>query len=284
MQYGALVGMQAPAQSSVPPRPARRDAWPLPALAAWSLGWALYAGLRACDAPDAVALAAGVASGAVLSVLGGSRSRRFIIALGFPLSLLATGGAAGLPAWAWLLPLALLALAYPLNAWRDAPFFPTPARALDGLAALAPLPGGASILDAGCGLGHGLAALRRAYPAARLSGTEWSWPLALMARWRALPMTAEVRRGDMWADDWSGHDLVYLFQRPESLPRAVAKARSELKPGCWLASLEFEAAELTPQAVLTCDDGRPVWLYRTPFASRNESAAAAPSSSRPKRR
>jgi hypothetical protein len=48
-----------------------------------------------------------------------------LIAAGFPLSLALTG-AAGLPAWAWLVPLALLLLVYPLNAWRDAPLFPTP--------------------------------------------------------------------------------------------------------------------------------------------------------------
>mgnify|MGYP002128906692 CR=1 FL=1 len=52
--------------------------------------------------------------------------------------------------------------------------------ALRDLAAQAPLPAGAWVLDAGCGLGDGLKALREAYPAAQLHGLEWSWPLRWM--------------------------------------------------------------------------------------------------------
>jgi hypothetical protein len=57
---------------------------------------------------------------------------------------------------------------------------------------------------------------------------------------------------------------VYLFQRPESLPRALAKADAEMADGGWLASLEFEASGWRPHAVLRCPDGRPLWLYRLP--------------------
>ena len=61
--------------------------------------------------------------------------------------------------------------------------------------------------------------------------------------------------------------MVYLFQRPESMPRAVEKARAELKPGAWLVSLEFIAEELKPTAKLNSVEGKPVWLYRAPFKS-----------------
>ena len=57
---------------------------------------------------------------------------------------------------------------------------------------------------------------------------------------------------------------MYLFQRPESMARAAAKAQAELKPGAWLVSLEFEATTLQPDAVLTTVPGKPVWLYRQP--------------------
>jgi len=161
--------------------------------------------------------------------------------------------------------LLLLLLVYPLNAWRDAPLFPTPPGALQALATQAPLPAGAHILDAGCGLGHGLQALRRAYPAAQLDGLEWSWPLrglcALRCPW------ARVRQGDIWRADWSSYDMVYLFQRPESMARAAAKAGAELKAGAWLVSLEFAATALQPQAQLFCPDGRPLWLYQAPFTA-----------------
>ena len=71
------------------------------------------------------------------------------------------------------------------------------------------------------------------------------------------------------ARDWSRFALVYLFQRPESMARAAAKAAHELHPGAWLASLEFEIATLQPQLVLDSGDGRRVWLYRAPFRPRD---------------
>ena len=236
--------------------------WPLPALLVWGGAWMLFISLQGMGLTDWLALAVASALGVGLSVLARTWWRRAIIGLGFPLSL-ALSGMAALPAWAWLLPLMLLLLIYPLNAWRDAPLFPTPAHALRDLATTAPLPAGARVLDAGCGLGDGLKALREAYPQATLHGLEWSWPLrgvcALRCPW------ARIRQGDIWRADWSRYDLVYLFQRPESMARAVDKARTELQPGRWLVSLEFEATALKPSAVLKCADGRPVWLYQAPF-------------------
>jgi SAM-dependent methyltransferase len=242
-----------------------RRLWPLPALLVWASAWALFWGLQRLGLSAWAALAVATVLGVPGSLLAHTWWRRVLIGLGFPLSL-ALSGLAGVPAWAWLLPLALLLLIYPLHAWRDAPLFPTPAHALRELAALAPLPAGARVLDAGCGLGDGLKALRQAYPAARLEGVEWSWPLrglcALRCPW------ARVRRGDIWRADWSPYALVYLFQRPESLPRAVTRAQAQLRPGAWLVSLEFEAPSLQPQACLRCPDGRVVWLYQVPFQER----------------
>ncbi|MDE2617413.1 MAG: class I SAM-dependent methyltransferase, partial [Burkholderiales bacterium] len=220
-----------------------------------ALSLLLRAGLSTTDA-----LAASTLLGVFLSLQGGSWWRRLLIGFGFPLSLLLAGGLT-LPAWGWLLPLALLALIYPLNAWRDAPLFPTPVNALNELPGVAPLEPGARVLDAGCGLGHGLDALRQAYPLAELHGIEWSWPLLWLCAHRC--PWAQVERGDIWKADWSGYDLVYLFQRPESMPRAIEKAKAELKPGAWLVSLEFEALGLTAVAKLEGTQGKPVWVYRT---------------------
>jgi hypothetical protein len=239
--------------------------WPLPALLAWAAAWALFAGLIQWGVGAVVALALPTLAGVAASLWGNSWWRRLMIGGGFPLSLAVTGFA-GVPAWAWLLPLGLLMLVYPLNAWRDAPIFPTPKGALSELARFAPLPDdarGARVLDAGCGAGHGLRALRQAYPQAQLHGLEWSWPLrawcALVCPW------AQVRQGDMWAADWSGYALVYVFQRPESMPRAIAKARAELPAGAWLVSLEFEAVGVQAHAQTATPGGRMVWIYQAPF-------------------
>ena len=247
-----------------------RLVWPLPALLAWGACWALFAALSRLAAPASIALALATALGLALALPLGTRWRRLFVAAGFPLSLAASGLAAGLPAWAWLLPLAALLLLYPLNAWRDAPMFPTPPDALRGLAALAPLAAGARVLDAGCGLGDGLRELRREYPLATIDGIEWSWPLRLACalRCRFAQLKVQVQRGDLWAADWSRFDLVYLFQRPESMPRALEKARRELRPGAWLASLEFEVPGLRPSAALRGPGRKPVWLYRLPLSQR----------------
>ncbi len=235
--------------------------WPLPALLAWGAGWATMMGLlKTAALAPALAVVAGLAVAALPALFAATFWRRAIVAGGFPVSLLATGIGGVLPAWAWLLPLAALALAYPVTAWRDAPVFPTPRDALAGLDRHVALVPSASVFDAGCGLGHGLRALRAVWPLARISGVEWSWPLALATKLRC--PWARVTRGDMWRGSWAAHDLVYLFQRPESMARALAKADAEMRPGSWLVSLEFEAVGRRAHARMALASGRPVWIYR----------------------
>ena len=251
--------------------------WPLPAVLTWLAAWALAWALRAAGAPLWAALVLPTALGACAALLpwvATTAWRRVFVAGGFPLSVLALGlthgvggqGASAM-AWWWLAPLALLLLAYPRRAWRDAPVFPTPHGALAELTQHVKLPANARVLDAGCGMGDGLIELHRALPQARLEGVEWSALWRAVSAWRC--PWATVRRGDMWADDWSAYDLVYLFQRPETMPRAMDKARREMRPGSWLVSLEFEARDAEgrawqPVARWVLAGERPVWAYRIP--------------------
>ena len=253
---------------------ARGLPWPAPALLTWLTAWGLALLLRQQAPGLGLEGAFGLASALGLLAAVGLRQpgwvRRGLLAAGFPVSALASGWAGsllaagvsgpGLPAWAWLLALGLLLMAYPVRAWRDAPLFPTPRGALAGLQGLAQLAPGARVLDAGCGLGHGLLALREALPQARIEGIEWSWPLRIATAWRC--PWAQVRQGDMWRSSWQGLGLVYLFQRPESMVRAWTKAQAELAPGSWLASLEFEVPGQPADACLQAAAGKPVWLYR----------------------
>jgi hypothetical protein len=234
--------------------------WPIPAFLAWGTCWALFLGLFAAGTPPGLTLFLSTAFGAALGLAARSPWRRILVAAGFPLSLAVSGLAGGFPAWGWLAALALVALIYPVGAWRDAPLFPTPAGALAGLGEMVRLEPGARVLDAGCGLGAGLAELHRVWPAAHLHGLEWSWPLRLACGLRC-PF-ASIRRGDIWKEDWTGYDVVYMFQRPESMAPAADKARRELRPGAWLVSLEFEAPALGTSAVLRNIPGKPVWIYR----------------------
>ncbi len=245
---------------------ALRLPWPLPALLTWAASWALFLGATWLGLASGKALVMAVLAGVLVSLAGATVWRRLIMAAGFPMSLVASG-AAVVPDSIWLLLLALLLLLYPFKAWRDAPLFPTPSGALDGLPGHVLLPGGAWVLDAGCGLGDGLRALRAAYPQAQLHGLEWSWPLraacALRCPW------ARVRQGDIWRAPWHPYAMVYLFQRPESMGRAAAKAAAEMVDGAWLVSLEFPITGQAPDVQLQLADGRALWAYRLPFDRSN---------------
>lgn len=234
--------------------------WPLPALLTWGGGWGFFLACGAAGvAPLPALLAATLVAAALALLLVRGCWRRGLAAGGFPLSALALHGLALAP-WAWACLAVPLLLAYPLRAWRDAPYFPSPADAVLGLAGVVQPP--QRVLDAGSGLGHGLRALRRLWPQADVHGIESSPLLAALARWHCRGLRVTVARGDLWAADWAGFDGVYLFQRPESMPRAFAKAQRELKPGGWLASLEFEVPGIVPLACLEGPGRRPLYVYR----------------------
>ena len=253
--------------ASTPSRWRAAPPWPLPALLSWGASWGVFRLLPLQGFSLGLALLAGASVGVVLSLWGTSWWRKVVIAAGFPVSFALTLPLLGMgdfAPWVWLLPLAVMLLVYPMNAWADAPLFPTPAAALRALPGVAPLPVGARVLDAGCGMGHGLKALRSAYPQAQFYGLEWS---AVLRWWCALRLPwARVTRADIWLADWSSYDMVYLFQRPESMPRAVAKSAQELRAGAYMVSLDFEATQLIAHASYTAPNGKMVWIYQAPFA------------------
>ena len=243
--------------------------WPLPALAAWLSGWLLWHATPASW--DLVVSTLPVLIAMALARGPSCRTRRWTLGLGWVLSLwLLTGGDRLDPLW-WLGALALLLLAYPLSAWRDAPVFPTPLGALDGLPERLRLPERALVLDAGCGTGAGLRALRRTFPTAAHQGIERSLLLTVWARLRC--PWAVIFHGDIWQRSWSPYTLVYLFQRPESMGRAWEKARREMADGTWLVSLEFRIEGQRPHASWPLGQGRRLWLYRI---RRSSAARSSP--------
>jgi hypothetical protein len=236
--------------------------WPGLALAAWLAGWLVLGAGASVGWGGWPLLALAWAPSLALAFLVVGRWRRLIAACGLPAALLLQQGA---PAWAWLALAGVLLALYPVSAWRDAPLFPTPPDALTWLAPRLRLAPGARVLDAGSGLGHGLTALRRAFPQAHLEGVERSGLLVLACALRRR-VRARVRRGDLWAASWARYDLVYFFQRPESMAPAWRKACAEMRPGSWLLSLEFPVQGVTPthEAGPASGGGRRVFAYRVP--------------------
>lgn len=250
-------------QSDVPPW-----TWPLPVLVAWLGGWCVVWSASALGLPAGWALLLGVAPSLWAQARTRPGWRRWVVVSGLPVVLALTAGFSSVSPWAWLGVAGLLMCLYPIQAWRDAPFFPTPADALCGLPSVIRLADRSPVLDAGSGMGHGVLALHRAYPSARIVGVERSLGLVCISYLRILwrkrhgGERLQLRWGDMWAQPWGGFALVYVFQRPESMLRAWQKAHSEMSEGSWLVSLEFEVPAVSCFASVKCPDGRRLWIYR----------------------
>ena len=247
--------------------------WPLPAIGAWGCAWVTFVLLVQLRLPAWLAAAWALLAPAWVALQSAGWLRRSLVLAGFPLSSLVLGQSAAIPPWAWLFPLVALLAIYPVRAWRDAPVFPTTRGTLDGLAARLSLPAQARILDAGCGLGHGLRELQAQWPSARLDGVERSALLAMMATLRC--PYARVRSADMWAGSWAKVDLLYLFQRPESMPQAWQKACLEMRPGSWMVSLEFAVPGITADFEHQAPGHRRLWIYRIPGRSSGSTALVA---------
>jgi SAM-dependent methyltransferase len=166
------------------------------------------------------------------------------------------------PLWA-LVAFALLVLVYPVRAWRDAPVFPTGRRSLDPLI-WGPWSNAQKGLDLGCGLGHGLIALRGIAPQAQWTGVEMSFVLAFLCQLRC--SWARILRKDMWSLDWSEFDFVYSFQRPETMSRLWTKAQRELQPASWVISFQFAIPDQVPDWSAQNRDGQWLFAYKIPPA------------------
>ncbi len=79
---------------------------------------------------------------------------------------------------------------------------------------------------------------------------------------------AQVRQGDVLRADGSKYDMIYQFQRPDSMPRAVAQASAKLRSGTYLMSLEFEAQAMAPLGVLRTVANKHEWAYHMPRADK----------------
>jgi len=149
-----------------------------------------------------------------------------------------------------------------------APLYLTSGRAGRCIALLARRAGARRVADLGAGTGAATVAFARGAPEARIVAVELSPLLALVARVRTLRARerVEVRRGDIFAMDLRGFDLVYAFLSPAPMARLIAKARAEMRPGTLLVSNGFWADGAADARILKLRDrrGTEIFVYRLP--------------------
>lgn len=154
----------------------------------------------------------------------------------------------------WLIYIAL-ALALGSTAWAArsfAPWVPTWKKDLPRIFRLAQLQPGEVFYDLGCGNGKVVVYAVRHY-AVQAIGVELSVPLwcyCVVRRWLAGATNAQFRFGNLFRQNLTNADVVYVFGMPQSLQKKLlAKLQRELKPGARVISYTFAIHGLQPVAV-----------------------------------
>ena len=124
------------------------------------------------------------------------------------------------------------------------------------------------MLDAGSGAGDGLRELCRALPGTTVEGIESSLVLRVVSGLRARSARGLLSATSRGRSDWGPYQLVYLFQRPESMAPAWQKAQAQMAFCSWLVSLDFAIPDVRPQAHWQISTGQTVWVYRRVEAHR----------------
>lgn len=114
--------------------------------------------------------------------------------------------------------------------------------------------------DLGSGLGGVVRALASVGVDAK--GVEFSPVLAVLSNAMCrLTRRGRVVRGDMWQQDLSQVDLVYVFLSPVPMPTIWQKAQAEMKSGAVLVSNSFAVPDVEPDDVWELADGRETQLF-----------------------
>ncbi len=118
------------------------------------------------------------------------------------------------------------------------------------------------VIDLGCGDGGLLRRLAASRPDCAFVGIEhaplpWLWAkLAGIGR-----ANLKIRYGDFWRLRLDRFDLVYAFLSPVPMPRLIAKARTEMRPGALLVANSFAVPGVAPEHVIEVCDRRATRLY-----------------------
>ena len=115
-------------------------------------------------------------------------------------------------------------------------------------------------IDLGSGLGGVVRALARC--GVSVLGVEFSPLLALVSNTLCrVSKSGHVIQGDMWQQNLSSYDLVYVFLSPIPMTALWQKAKAEMKSGSILVSNSFAIPDIEPDDVWELADARQTQLF-----------------------
>lgn len=235
--------------------------WPIFLFFSWITDWLLFLLLLNLEFLSSISFA--IVLGfivAKLFIIKTSKWQKLILALGFPLSsfLLQINNASS--TIGWLMPLIILLIIYPPKSWKDAPIFPTPKDSLLGLNSVLNLKNNSKILDFGSGAGHGIKAILQEWPNSYIFGVENSILLYLYTKIKYRKVTLIF--DNMWNIHLSNFNVLYVFQRPETMLQIWEKAKKEMPPGSFVISLSFPIDAEEPIYVKELENHQ-LFVYKT---------------------
>lgn len=189
------------------------------------------------------------------------------------------------PAIAYLVVFALLALIYWSTFRTQVPLFLSSRRVWQAVESLLP-PARADqplrFVDLGSGLGGLLAFLGARRPDGSYTGFEIAPLPALLSRLRFAvlgPANVRVTWGSFWPADLGDYDVVFAFLSPVPMPELWAKVRREMRAGSVFISCSFAVPGVDPDIVLETGERRAtrlhVWRMPGSATSRVEPDRAA---------
>ncbi len=142
-------------------------------------------------------------------------------------------------------------------AGSDAPYVPTKNERIKKILKLAGLKKGKVFYELGSG--DGRVVIAAAKMGAKAIGIEQSWIRIFMSRWKARNLSnAKFIHGDIFKQDLSNADLVFVFLLPRGVERLEPTLRKSLKKGAKVITQTFHFKNWIPyKKILVTDKNNP---------------------------
>jgi 16S rRNA A1518/A1519 N6-dimethyltransferase RsmA/KsgA/DIM1 with predicted DNA glycosylase/AP lyase activity len=145
-------------------------------------------------------------------------------------------------------------LLYQWSLISEAPFIPTPQKAIEKIANYVEINDNDVVFDLGCGDGRFLEICYKKNSRASYIGIEKKLVPFLLAKlrvWRMKsPFNIKIVKGNIFKQDFSKATFIYTYLFPEVMEKLEPKLEKELKPGAVVISCDFKFKNKQPEKII----------------------------------